>query len=497
VSESLKEKRERARAVQAPGTAAAPGEWEAVIPLDDPADAAPPFPLDAFPAVVADHVHAVAESVYCPVDYPAVATLAAASAAIGGAFVAKIKASFFQGAGLYCAIVGDPSAKKSPPIKHVLRPIQTEQSARMEALREKYGDRGDGKLPDLYKHGEGELFVSDVTVEKLGEMLRQQPRGLLLYKPELVGWLLGQNQYKAKGTGSDRSFFLEVYDSEPITIHRKNMLGGAVYVSRPSLTMVGATQPEVVREFFARKDGLSERILWSYPTPLPARGERWYETPQELSDRWAAVLNCLWTIPMRHPEDGQTRPRGRMLPLSRTDGREAWQEFTDQLAATMVDPDFPAWMKSAYGKFEGTCARLAMILQLLDGAAGGSSMCTDELRGPWIRAAARMCFYFGSHALRVQQACGADPRLEGAKRILLWIKEGEARSEFTRSELWQSLRRNPLFRRPEDLSAPLVALISRNAIRAKRQGGEAGAGRPATAAYEVNPALAREPQRGE
>lgn len=467
-----------------------PAEWEPFVPLEEPADAAPPFPLESFPAVVAEHVAAVAESVYCPPDYPAVATLAAASASIGGAYVARVKADFFQGAGLYCAIVGEPSAKKSPPIKHVIRPIQKAQSERVQRMREEYGEEGEG-LPATWGHGEGELFVQDVTAEKLAEMLQRQPRGLLLYRPELIGWLLGQNQYKAKGTGADRSFFLEVYDSEPITVHRKNMAGGVIYVAHPSLTMVGATQPDVVRDFFTRRDGLAERILWTLPQPMPPRGERWDETPRELSERWSDILRALRDIPMRDGGQGR-RPRAKVVRLGEA-ARPAWTAFTDRLAAEVADPDFPPWLRGSFGKFEGTCARLALILQALDFAAGnGMSLDEgDEIEPRWVEAAAEMCFYFGAHARRVHAACGSDPRLNGAKRILLWIN---ARKEerFHRADLWRALRRNSLFRRPEDLSPALSLLVMHNAVRvpaADRDAEARGPGRSPGAVYEVNPDL--------
>ncbi|AWM38186.1 hypothetical protein C1280_15135 [Gemmata obscuriglobus] len=478
-------KREAPAAPTATVKPAAPAEWEHFVPLESPIDEAPAFPLHAFPAAVAEHVCAVAESVYCPVDYPALATLAAASAAIGASYVAKVKADFFQGAGLFCALVGDPSAKKSPPIKHVIRPMQKEQADRVEKIRDEYGD----ELPEMYKEGEGELFVSDVTVEKLGEMLQRQPRGLLLYKPELVGWLLAQNQYKAKGVGSDRSFFLEVYDSEPITVHRKG--GAAIHVSRPSLTMVGATQPDVVREFFDRRDGLAERILWAYPAALPPRGERFYEVPFALSSQWGQVLKNLWCMTMEPAGLGKKRPRAHVLPLSDA-GREAWRAYTDRLAATMSDPDFPPWMRSAYGKFEGSAARLALVLQLLALAGSDAADPPACIEAQWVTAAAEMVFYFGAHARRVHRSCGGDPRLDGAKRILLWLRD-RRQPTFKRAELFDSLRRNPMFRKPEDLNAPLQLLDAHNAIRVVPPPAERTAGRPPTPVYEVSPQVFTSP----
>ena len=44
---------------------------------------AEPFPLDVFPIPARDLAESVARSVGCPVDFPAVATLAAASGLIG------------------------------------------------------------------------------------------------------------------------------------------------------------------------------------------------------------------------------------------------------------------------------------------------------------------------------------------------------------------------------------------------------------------------------
>jgi hypothetical protein len=250
--------------------------------------------------------------------------------------------------------------------------------------------------------------------------------------------------------------------------------------------MVGATQPDVVREFFDRRDGLAERILWVHPAPLVPRGERFYEVPYGLSLQWEQVLRNLWSMPMDAPPGpGKKRPRAHVLALSDA-GRDSWQEFTDRLAATISDPDFPPWMKSAYGKFEGTAARLALVLQLLDHAADGTQHFPDRITAPWVDAAAELVFYFGEHARRVHGACGSDPRLDGAKRILLWVRD-HRRTEFKRAELFDSLRRNPMFRKPEDLAAPLALLMTHNAIRTAHVPTERTAGRPPTPTYEVNP----------
>lgn len=447
----------------------------------------PAFPFDVLPAPVADLCQAVAESVYCPPDYPAVAALAAASAAIGASFTVEVKPDFRQSAALFLCVVGDPSVKKSPPLKHVLRPIITEQSARVERIREKWPE---GNLPDQWAEGEGELFCSDVTAESLAELLQRQPRGLLLYRPELVGWLMSMNQYKAKGVGGDRSFFLEVYDSDPITIHRKTGTPKSIHVSRPTLAMVGATQPDVVREFFTRRDGLAERILFTFPARLPARGERWYEVPGRLFAEWGRALRFLWELQMRHPTGGG-RPYPNTVRLT-DDARPAWQAFTDELARRQNDPDCPAPLRPALGKLEGSAARLALVIQLL-GAAGGAPDGDDGITARSVEAAGKLALYFGDHAARVQRACGADERLEGARRILGWAAgqpaDAGGRTRFSRADLWRALRRNTLFPRPEALGAPLDLLAAHHAVRRVEAIEEVtGGGRPPLPTYELNPA---------
>ena len=48
--------------------------------------------------------------------------------------------------------------------------------------------------------------TNDATIQKLGELLRDNPTGLLLYRDELSGWLSSLRQ---EGRDGDREFFLE------------------------------------------------------------------------------------------------------------------------------------------------------------------------------------------------------------------------------------------------------------------------------------------------
>ena len=53
---------------------------------------------------------------------------------------------------------------------------------------------------------------SDLTIEKVADILaRAAPKGLLMVRDELAGWLLGMNRFNAGA----RAFWLEAYGGRP------------------------------------------------------------------------------------------------------------------------------------------------------------------------------------------------------------------------------------------------------------------------------------------
>src|SRR3954466_13226305 len=80
------------------------------------------------------------------------------------------------------------------------------------------GDRDEAKrlLAEIHKDDADEppcprLVVNDATVEKLGELLNENPNGLLLIRDELPGWLakMESDEYQ-----SDRAFYLETFNGD-------------------------------------------------------------------------------------------------------------------------------------------------------------------------------------------------------------------------------------------------------------------------------------------
>src|SRR5947209_5804458 len=92
---------------------------------DPPRGAAPgrTVPLDVLPGPARDLAEAAARSIGCPVDFPAVATLAAASGTIGRSASLLVKPGYFASASLYVALVGSPSSGKSPVLRAALAPL--------------------------------------------------------------------------------------------------------------------------------------------------------------------------------------------------------------------------------------------------------------------------------------------------------------------------------------------------------------------------------------
>src|SRR5258708_14486981 len=112
------------------------------------------------------------------------------------------------------------------------------------------------------------LRQNDITIEKVAELLGvAAPKGLLIVRDELAGWIAGMNAYHSGG----REFWIEAYGGRSYRVERKSD-PAPIIVPRLAVSVYGGVQPDklglVLR---GADDGLLGRILWTWPEPLPFR----------------------------------------------------------------------------------------------------------------------------------------------------------------------------------------------------------------------------------
>ena len=116
---------------------------------------------------------------------------------------------------------------------------------------------------------ERRYYTQDPTTEKLGELLRDNPRGLLVLRDELAGWLRTLDK---PGREGDREFYLEGWDGKgAYTVDR--IKRGTVHIPCHTISVFGGTQPGKLRAYIAAAtdpegpgaDGLLQRfqiLVW-------------------------------------------------------------------------------------------------------------------------------------------------------------------------------------------------------------------------------------------
>jgi hypothetical protein len=460
-----------------------PEPWQPPIQLGDAPDPEP-FPLDVLPVPLARFVRDGAVALACPPDYLGVPLLAIAGAAIGASRAVEIKEGWPERPSMYAAVVAPPGSAKSPALKLVARPVYAEQNRRFTHYgRQKmaHEEESDASSP---KPILSTVYVQDITTEALAGVLRDNPRGVVLIRDELTAWVAALDQYRARGRGSDRQFFLSAWAGETVSVYRKTQDDGPVFVPHPFISVIGCLPPDLLFRLRGEKalaDGFLDRILFSYPEPPPAVGENWACVSEEAVSAWAETLAFFWRMEQEPDDDGGKRPH--FVRLDRT-GRTAWVRFTCALADEMNRETFPACLRGPWAKLKGYCARLGLILHCLRLATGEVE--AEDVDGESLDRAAALVRYFKSHARKVYAALEADSEVEDARRLLHWIAR-ERRTEFKRWEVYNDVRSQGKFPRVEDLDKPLGRLCQHRFIRLQPPPERQGAGRPADPFYEVNP----------
>jgi hypothetical protein len=317
--------------------------------------------------------------------------------------------------------------------------------------------------------------VMDATVEKLGALSAALPRGLLLVRDELAGWLGAFDKYG--GGGSDRAFAIEMYGGRPYTIDRmKNR--EPLHVRHLSIGVIGGIQPDKLAGVIdGLDDGLPARFLWVWPDTLPR-----FTLARDFADDSAAqeAFDRLAGLPMGFDAHGNPEPI--VIRLGR-DAEDMLEEFSREMLSRAEDAS--GAFAGALGKVRGQALRLATILEFLWWSVQGGAEPEQVTRQSMIAACGLLDGYFVPMAERVygDAAIPMPERLAMAlARHLKRAKVREFNARMLRREIGGALRDAAA------METACTALVEAGLIREKFSRSGVTPGRAARN-YEVNPVV--------
>jgi hypothetical protein len=358
------------------GTPPGPPPWPPLRSAELPA--VEPFPIDVLPPPAARLVREGAAAIGCPPDFLGVPALVIAAGAIGRSASLRLRPNYFASTMLFAACVGPPSDGKTPALEAAaagVRRIDEALAAEYAADCERWEQLasqaalGSKKPKPPPRPKPRRIDVDDMTMEVLPLLLADNPRGLVMIRDELTEFLLGMNQYKAGGKGSDRSIALKLWSGKALKKDRVNHADRApVRCPHPCISIVGGITPDMLREMAdprGRADGFLDRFLFAYPDPMPVADWTDQGIPDDVQDDWCAMVVRLWSRPLTM-KDG--RPVPHVVRFTRP-GMDRWRKHYDAHAREMNAPGFPAPQRGAWGKFRELAGRLVLVLVLIGQAS--------------------------------------------------------------------------------------------------------------------------------
>jgi len=254
---------------------------------------------------------------------------------------------------------------------------------------------------------------TDPTVEAARDLSAANPRGLLLYRDELPGWIAGMDRYGGKA-GGDRPFWLQSYEGDRWSADR--VKDGDEGRDVPHLTwgIVGGIQTDKLASMLLTgdDDGLSARFIYCWPAPPaevsdPPDGEG---LPFELK----SMLRRLRELPM--PDE----PEPVVLPFT-AEAREVLQEWRREVKG--MEGDAAGLFLSWLGKLPGMAVRLAVVFSHLEWL--GQALETPLPEAIGVDAVVRAVGFLAGYAVPMAKRTFGEAALpeaeRDARRLARWL----------------------------------------------------------------------------
>lgn len=455
---------------ESPPQAATITDWPEPQALPDDLPSVMPFDFDLLPTTLRPWIEDISDRLQCPPDFPAVAAMVALSGIVGRkvGIQPKRKDNWLVVANLWGAVIGRPSLMKTPAIQEPLKPIkQLEIEAQKEfasaertfiatkaiaeakakltkqGINEAVRDGKDASLlaMELVQDAAAEptrrrYLTNDTTVEKLGELLNQNPNGVIIFRDELSGWLRSLDKDGQEGA---RSFYLESWNGNGrYTFDRIGR--GTLDIEAAITSIIGAIQPGPLQAYLrdavrggGGDDGLLQRFqlaVWPDCSTVWKNVDRWPDSKareaawdvfkrlnQQTADDFGASCDEF---------DSSEIPFLKFSEITAQDKFDHWRaELEHRLRSGREHPAIEAHL----AKYRKLVPALSLLIHLADTRGG---LIGDEP----LDKAIRWATYLESHARRMYGAA-VKPDISAAKALAQKIATGELGEQFALRDVYR------------------------------------------------------------
>jgi hypothetical protein len=442
----------------------------------------PALPQGMLPDTLDNWSEDISYRMQAPREFVAVASLVMLSSIIGTACTIKPKQKddWTCAPNVWGAIVARPGAMKTPVFQEALKPMKRlEEKAHEEnQLRRKDYEAAvvvhkgaQDKLKSLARSQKAvddsenlkrkwlaleepakpvskRYLINDSTIEKITELLNENPRGLLYHRDELVGWFASMDK---QGREGDRTYFLESWDG--LSSRVDDRIGrGTIFAKSLSLSILGGIQPGKLQAYLrdsaqgTENDGLIQRFqLIVFPDerndwqlidefPNTKARDRVFELVEKLSiadfTQYGAIQNDSDKFPyMRFNYEAQ---------LFFNEWRTALQSKISR-----EDNDMIREHLSKYSSLMPSLALIFHLVEVVDGTIAGSvSLKAAQLSASW-------CTFLEAHARRIYGLV-SDISVKAASNLAEKISKGLLPDGFAIREIqrkeWAFLKDNSIIR---------------------------------------------------
>lgn len=250
----------------------------------------PKITKDMLPSQISNWVADVCERIESPLEVGVVNALSLLGNLIGNRVAIKPKKNdynYLEYPNIWGMVIGSPSMKKTPVFAEISKSvnrIQATESKQYSEVMNQYNEdmniyniRKKEFDKEIKNSKDGDVikftmelptrpkrvlhFTQDATIEAIAKVIDENPKGLLILRDELSGFL---KNLDSKGKEEYRSFYLEGWSSGSKSIERAG--GSPLYFPKLTLGVLGNIQPSLIKQYVYeavkghKADGLLQRF---------------------------------------------------------------------------------------------------------------------------------------------------------------------------------------------------------------------------------------------